>query len=269
MIFSKPLAFIRKDFLLDLSYRFDFALRAAGIFLSALIFFFIARLFGEAASPFLKDYGGDYFSFVLIGIAFSGYLSVGLNTFSISIRQEQMMGTLESILISPTRISTIIFSSSLWRFLSATLDTTIYLLLGFFCLGLKVGRVNIPGIIIILLLTILSFSTLGIISASFIIVFKRGDPVNWVLYNAFVFLGGVYFPVSILPPWARKISTLLPLTHSLRGLRHALLNGYSLGMLKNEILALLIFCIIMLPLSVLSFSFAVKRAKIDGSLAQY
>ncbi len=51
-----------------------------GVFFSVLTFFFIAKLFGKAAAPHLQEYGGDYFPFVLIGIAFSTFLGVGLGT---------------------------------------------------------------------------------------------------------------------------------------------------------------------------------------------
>jgi len=64
-------------------------------------FYFIAKLFGRAATPYLESYGGDYFSFVLIGIAFSDYLGVGLTSFAGIIREGQMLGTLEAMLITP------------------------------------------------------------------------------------------------------------------------------------------------------------------------
>jgi len=61
--------------------------------------------------------GGDYFSFVLIGIAFSDYLGVGLGSFAGTIREGQMLGTLEAMLVTPTRVHSIILFSSIWQFL--------------------------------------------------------------------------------------------------------------------------------------------------------
>ncbi len=52
-------------------------------------------------------------------------------------------------------------------------------------------------------------------------------------------------------------------------MRHALLQGYSLEALAPDLFALIIFSIVMLPLSMLAFRYAVKRVKIDGSLTQY
>ena len=55
------------------------------------------------------------------------------------------------------------------------------------------------------MLTLLSSAGVGILSASFIIYFKRGDPINFLLSGATTFLGSVFFPVEQLPDWAQGI----------------------------------------------------------------
>jgi ABC-2 type transport system permease protein len=128
---------------------------------------------------------------------------------------------------------------------------------------------NLFAAMIILILTIICFSGLGIISASFIMIFKRGDPVNWVFGSVSALLGGVFYPITVLPIWLRFFSYLLPITYSLRGMRLALLQGYSLSALTLEILALIVFSVLLLPLGIICFRYAVKKAKMDGSLTQY
>ncbi len=114
-----------------------------------------------------------------------------------------------------------------------------------------------------------SFSSLGIMSASFIMVLKKGDPLSWIFTNLSWLLGGVYFPIAVLPGWVQKFSYLLPITYSLEGMRLALLKGYTLRELLPSIIPLLIFTVIMLPVSMWVFKYAVKRAKVDGSLIKY
>ncbi len=116
LFLRKPLAFVYKDFLNESSYKFAFIMQIFGIFFSVLSFFFLSRLFGSAVSPYLEPYGGDYFSFVLIGIAFANYLQVSLRSFSSCIRNAQVMGTLEALLVTQTEIPTIILSSSIYSF---------------------------------------------------------------------------------------------------------------------------------------------------------
>ena len=114
-------------------------------------------MFSGIFVPYLQPYGGDYFSFVLIGIAFSGYQGVGLRSFSQAIRYEQVTGTLEIMLVTPTKISTILISSSLWRFLNTSINVLIYLLLGVILFGVNIAsNANFFAVFIILILTIIA-----------------------------------------------------------------------------------------------------------------
>jgi ABC-2 type transport system permease protein len=265
----KPWAFVRRDFGDAASYKLSFLMQFAGIFLSILTFFFLARLFGGVAVPYLKPYGGDYFSFVLIGIAFAGYIGVAQHSITGTISTAQEMGTLEALMVTQTGIPAILFSSSLSSFIWTTLRVIVYLLLGAVVFGLDMKGANIPAAVLILLLSITSLGSFGIISASFIMAFKKGDPLGWVFSSLSGFLGGVIYPIEVFPGWLQKCSYLLPITHSLKGMRLALLQGYSTAALLPYILALAGFTGVMLPFSLFVFQKAVKKAKMDGSLTQY
>ncbi|HDY69958.1 MAG TPA: ABC transporter permease [Actinobacteria bacterium] len=258
---------------METSYRFSFFLQFGGIFFSVVMFYFVSELIGSAPSvqQSLSRYGGNYFSFVLIGIAFSNFLSVGLGSFSSSIRGEQMMGTLEAMLVTPTRLSTIIISSSQWSFAFTSLRVGIYLLLGGLLFGVDFGDANVIPALAALLLTVIAFSSLGIISASFIMIFKRGDPIAWLISSTSTLVGGVFYPISILPDWLQKLSYLFPITYSLDAIRLSLLQGYGFANqeVTRDLAALVVFSVITLPVSLVIFRYAVRRAKKDGSLAYY
>ncbi len=266
---GKAAAFVRRDFLIELSYRLQFVLSGLGIFLSVLIFYYISKLFENAEIPYLAEYGGKYFPFVFLGITISGYLALALGSFSANIRKEQLAGTLEAMLVTPTKLSTIIISISLWNFIFNSISIFIYLLFGACIFGLDLTGANYLGAAIILILTIFSFSSIGIISAAFIIVFKRGDPIAWVMSLISGLFGGVYFPIDVMPESLQLVSYFIPITYSLRALRHALLKGYSFRMLIPDIAVLLIFCIVLFPLSILVFKYSARKAKSAGSLAHY
>jgi len=263
------LAFLRRDLSEEISYRVSFFLQLFSILVSAAVYYFIAILIGPSAQPYLEPYGGDYFAFVLIGVAFSGYFGVGLSGFSRSLRQAQTTGTLEAMLSTPTPISAIIVASSLWSYTITTLRVIVYLALGVGFLGLNLQGGNFLGALLVLLLTILAFSGIGILAASFIMVLKRGDPVTWVVEYLATLLGGVYYPISILPAWLQVLSALLPITYSLEAMRKILIQGASLSSLKVELLVLSLFAIVLLPLGINAFRFAVRRARQDGSLTHY
>ncbi len=100
-------------------------------------------------------------------------------------------------------------------------------------------------------------------------VLKQGDPINWAFSALSGLLGGVFYPITVLPQWLQMFSYILPITYSLNAMRLALLQGYSLEALAPDIIALMLFSVVMLPFSIMAFRYAVRRAKVDGSLTQY
>lgn len=265
----QALAFLKKDFLIESSYKLSFLFNIFAVLISILSYFFIDKLFGHRMVDYLEEFGVNYFSYVLLGMAFFSYIGVGLGSFSNRIHTEQMQGTLEAILLTPTKISTILFSMALWNLLFATVDMAIYITLGIFLFKIDFANINILSTFLILLLTITSFSSLGIISASFIMVFKRGNPLGWVISSLEGLIGGVYFPITVMPVWLQYVARLLPITYAIRAIQLAVYRGFTVTQLVKEIGFLLLFSCILLPLSFASFKYALKKARRQGSLLQY
>lgn len=269
MFFFRLAAFIRKNFLVNVSYRLFFVLNLLGAVASVLTFYFIAKMLGRGISPYLKEYHGEYFPYVLLGLAFYNYLSLSLKTFSVSLREEQVTGTLEAVFLAPLKIPVLIICLPCWDFIFNSLNAFFCLLFGIYFLGARFIAPNLPAVFLIISLTIISSFAVGIISAAFIMVFKRGDPVVWIISLVSGIFGGVYFPVSVLPEKLRFISHLLPITYSLEALRNAMIKGYGLRELLPAIAVLAMFCLVLLPSSILIFWFAVKKTKASGSLVYY
>jgi ABC-2 type transport system permease protein len=269
MLFKTLWAFLRRDAHIHTSYKLGFAIDLCGVFFQAATFYFVAKMFGQGASQHLAEFGGNYFAFVLIGIAFSTYQNVGLNSFSQSLRQEQFLNTLEPLLLTPITLPRFLLGSALWDFLYATVQVTLYLGLGVWVFGLKIPDANFGGAVVVLAVTLFAFMGLGIISAAFIMRFKRGNPVTWVMATASELLGGVFFPTTLLPQWLENISPYVPMTHALSALRKTLLNGAGIGGITHELLALGAFILLLWPLGVFMFWGALKHARADGTLGHY
>ncbi len=263
-----PLAFLKRDFFIAVSYRTAFALQVLYILASVPVFYFFGKLFASSDSSFLDRYDGNYFAFLLIGIAFLDYLSVSLRTFNQSMRDSQLMGTLEIVLLSPTSLTKVLIYSSLYVYVQTTVRFILYILVGLL-FGLDIQGANIPAAMLILLLSILSFASFGMISASLIVVIKRGEMLNILLSIASLILGGVMYPIELMPEFMQVLSKLIPITHGLEGMRLALLTGASTASLIPQLLILLLFAAVLLPLALTSFYLAVQYTKMTGTLAQY
>ncbi|MDO8527127.1 MAG: ABC transporter permease [Deltaproteobacteria bacterium] len=268
MFFKKAWAFLKRDMIEAFSYKVAFFFDLVGMVANILTFFFIAQLIGPAVVPQLQGYGG-YFPFVLIGIALAQFQSAAMNSFAGAIQKEQGHGTLEAILITPTSLAVIAFSGALWDLFFVFLKMVAYLAIGAIFFGIDLSRLNILAAVLILILTVTSLAGFGFFSAGFVLVFKRGDPINYFMNGFSRFLSGVYFPISVLPFWVQKCSWLIPWTYSLEAMRMALLEGKSVFELANPIISLILFSILFLPSGLLFFRWSVKQAKREGSLVFY
>ena len=265
----KAFAFLKKDFLLESSYGPSFLSNIFIVLISVAGYFFIDQLFGQKMVSHLEEFGVNYFSYVLLSMAFFSYVGMGLGSFASQISSEQTQGTLEAILLSPTKLSTLLFSMSLWNLFNAALEMGVYLLLGVFLFKINFSQVNIFSALVILLLTITSFSCLGILSASFTIAFKRGPPLSWLISNAEGLISGVYFPLTVAPLWLQVIAKFFPVTYAIRAIELAVYRNYSLTQLREEIFFLLLFSIFLMPLSLAVFRYSLKKARKDGSLGKF
>jgi len=133
--------------------------------------------------------------------------------------------------------------------------------------GFPLRSANWIAVCAVLLATLLAFSGLGILSASYVLLFKRGNPAKWLLIGLWGVAGGMLFPVTILPDWLQLIARLNPMTHALNAMRAALLGGAAFSDLLPAIEILLLFTLVLLPISVLVFSWTVRRTKITGTLS--
>lgn len=262
-------AFIKKDFLLEQSYGPALLFNIFGVLANVLSYYFIDKLFGNAVAGELKEFGVNYFAYVLLGMAFFSYIGAGIGSFSERLYSEQVQGTLESIVFCPVSTGTLLASFALGNLLIATIDVLIYILLGAFLFNIDFSAANILSVAVVLLLTIVSFSSLGILSAGFIMVFKRGNPLAWLINTLEGLLGGVYFPIAVLPMWLQFLTKFLPITYAIRGMQLAVYKGATIAQLYKEILFLLFFSVVLLPLSVSSFRYALKKTRKDGTLSQY
>jgi ABC-2 type transport system permease protein len=269
VVLRKVLAFFLRDFLEEMSYPLAFVMRWGSILFKLVTFYFLGKLVAGALLPQLAPYGNSYFPFVMLGLALASFQGVALTAISSNVLYGMYTGTLEAMLVTRTSLSTIVFASMLYQFSSALLEILLYLGFSFLFFGVSLGQANLPATAVLLALALLSHLPIGILSAGFILIFKRGDPVTPILGHVSVLLGGVYFPLQVLPTWVQIAAQFLPFTHALEGLRQAVLNGKGVGELGPQVAILSAFAVVLLPLSLAFFAWTVRQAKRLGTLSQF
>jgi ABC-2 type transport system permease protein len=268
ILWRRVRAFVARDFSQTLSYRMDFLMRMLQVVIIVTALFFISYVFSGRVSGNYKQWENPFAAWIM-GFAMMSYFSCGFSSLSNAIRTEQMQGTLENVLMTPIKVPTMIVASSAWEFIQATFFALFYLFLGWFFFGLRFQG-NLFLAFLFLILTALVLHCVGILSASFTLVFKRGDPFGAILATGSFLFSGVLFPTQALDSGVLNgISCALPMTYGVDGIRRVLIEGQTWRQVSTPFFMLLIFLAGLLPFSLVIFDGALRRAKRDGSLIQY
>jgi ABC-2 type transport system permease protein len=261
-------AFLRRDWITARSYRFAFALQIVQSLLELSLFFFLAKLVSGPAVGAKVDASGGYFPFVIVGLALMELVTVGLTSFALNLRRDQMTGTLEALMVTPAPQAFVIMASAAYDFVRAIGLGLLTLILGVvvFGLDLSLDAHSIGILAIAFPATLLFFAGVGVALASATIVFKKAEVLVSFMTLGLALFSGVYFPIGVLPPVLEGLAHASPLTWALDAVRAALVGGH---VPAAELILLPAAGIAALPLSLIVFRRALDHARRAGSLAQY
>lgn len=261
------IAFLARDIRIALSYRVGFVLTLLSAGAGVVAIYFLSRAVGGNVSA-LAEYGGSYFDYAVIGLVVTNFMAAGTASGSQKVREAQLTGTLEMMIVSPNRPAVILLGSALWNHAFALVSTTTMLVVAA-ALGMDFSQVNVPAAALAFLTAVISFNALGLVSAAVVLAIKQGDPVTWIISGASALLAGVLYPTTVLPDQLRALAQLLPLTHALELIRRSVSTGASLTELAGPFTALLILAVSLAVLGTLALSAALEIARRDGTLSQY
>lgn len=258
--------FFWRDLSIARTYRTVFVFEAIEALFGAAMFYYIARFVDTPGLQSALPQGGSYFAFSLVGFVFLDYLNAALDTYDRSLEEARDSGTLEHLLVTQTSLPVFVAGSAIYPFAATTLRIVVYVAWAAALFHFPLNNANWLSVFTVLLVTLLAFSGLGILSASYLLIFKRGNPAKWFFLGISSVAGGMLFPVSILPDWLQLVARFNPVTYALEAMRAALLGGASLAELWRPIAILLLFALVLLPVSMFTFAWSLRRTKITGTL---
>jgi ABC-2 type transport system permease protein len=260
-------AIARRDVKTESSYKLRYATRVFEVAITGVVVFNLSKLVVDA--PALAKYGGDYFDFAMVGLAVMSVARLGIGTFNQNILREQSIGTMEVLLSTPTPISVLLAGSFVFPMLLTVIDLVLYFGFGLGVFGNGLRVIGVLYAIPLLVLTLASFCAFGIVSASLLVLIKRGDPLTAPFTLLTSILSGALFPVSTFPAVVQALARAFPAYYGITGLREALLTSSGWSDILPDLLVLTAFDVVLLPLSVNVFSRALAAARRSGTLANY
>ena len=262
-------AFVRRDFLVAWSYRLSFLTGFLSLIGGALVFYFVGLMVDPASIPPVDGKQVSYLEFAVVGMALGGFLHLGLERVSAALRNEQLMGTLESLLSTPTTPATVQVGSVLFDLIFIPVRMTILLttLALVFGLGLQVD--GVPQALVILIFFMPFVWGLGILAAAITLTFRRGAGMVALAVAGLTLVSGLYFPVDLLPGWLTTVSEANPLAIAAESLRESLLGDANWSTIGADIAILTPLAIVSFLLGMAAFKFALRRERRLGTLGAY
>ena len=265
VLLDKLAAILRRDLLTALRYRRGFVLTAAGALAELAAFYYLARAIG----PGFRPDGTGYFPFLVVGTGLYTFLLMSINAFLITVQEAQQTGTLEVLMTTATPPHVLVILSAFSAFGRNTIQLLFYLAAGFLLVRDPFAHPNLLGALVIFVLSVAVAASLGLLAAALQIASQKGSAIIWLLGSGAWFVTGTLFPVTTLPPPLRVVAQVIPITHSLNAMRMALLQGTGFAGLTPEVAILAVFCAVLLPFSLLIFSYTLHRARLEGTLSFY
>jgi ABC-2 type transport system permease protein len=262
-------AFLRRDFLVAWSYRMSFVMDWLSLVVQTGLFYFVGKMVDGSKLPVYGGTRATYLEFVAIGIAVGGFVAVALVRVATGIRSEQMMGTLESLLMTPTAPSTIQLGAVAYDLVYVPIRTAAFLVIVTLAFGLDLQASGIFPALVTLLFFIPFAWGLGVIAAAAILTFRRGDGVVGFGTMVMALASGAYIPLSVLPHWISQLADVNPMAIAVQGMRDALLGGTGWAHVGSDVLMLAPMSAVSLGIGVLLFRVALRRERRKGTLGQY
>jgi ABC-2 type transport system permease protein len=262
------LALLRAGWLAALSYRVNLLFSVLGLGLMLLPVYFVAPALQPVAAASIQSEGGEYFGFLVIGLAVLTVVTTTLTALPVTIGSNIGSGTLETMLATPARLPAVLLGLIGYDMTWSLLKALLLIVLGV-TLGVSIHIAGIPLALLAFALTLLAYLGLGLGLAAMILTIRTIGPLSSGLIAGSALLGGVYYSTSVIPSWVQQLSLVVPLTYGLRLMRQALLSPTGALDPAGDLGPLALLASIFLLVGATAFGYGLGHARREGSLGQY
>lgn len=164
---------------------------------------------------------------------------------AVVINFELRLGSFERLLLAPISLPAVLFGKVFGGVIFGLMMTVVVTLGSVLALGLF--HVNMLFLALIIVLSLLVFSSFGALLCVLVKeVFEAQTLLNFPRF-VMIFLSGVVYPVSAMPPVLQFIAYLMPLTYTVDGLRRSFSLSLSTIVFVDTLVLVGFFIIFILP----------------------
>jgi ABC-2 type transport system permease protein len=198
-----------------------------------------------------------YIEFLLPGLIALSVMQMSVFSVAFLFTQYKEKGVLKRILATPMKPFQFVAANAITRLIVSVVQAFIFIIA-----GLVLFHAHVVGSYWLLLLCVI-LGALMFLGLGFSIsgLAKTVDSVpaiaNLVVFPM-LFLGGTFFSIDNMPAWLRAVAQFLPLTYFSTALREVMTKGAGILDIWPDILAMVIWGVILITLATITFRFQEK-----------
>ncbi|MCP5097028.1 MAG: ABC transporter permease [Chloroflexi bacterium] len=178
----------------------------------------------DAGANFAANTGTEnYVAYLLIG---SNVFTIVSNAFwhiAYWVRFEQETGTLEAIYITPTNSTTLAAGVAVYSAIRGVGSAVVAYLIGCLIFGVNPLQGDILLALLFIFVGLIPLYGITFLFGALVLKVKESNALIGFMQWGISFLMGIFFPVTVLPPFLRFIAQLFPPTWMVNGVRSSLL----------------------------------------------
>ncbi len=200
----------------------------------------------QAAAIFEANTGtGNYVGFMIIGASAFTIVSYAFWHIAYWLRWEMETGTLEALYLTPTSRLWVAMGTAIYSVTRSLVSSLIAYFLGSWVLGVNPFQGELLLALVFIFVGVIPLYGFALLFGALVLKLKEANALINVMQWGVSLLMGIFFPISIFPPFMRFLALLFPPTWMTNGVRSALLGvGYFFGEWYLDLAMLWVFLFI-------------------------
>ncbi|MDU3373984.1 MAG: ABC transporter permease [Enterococcus casseliflavus] len=179
-------------------------------------------IFGKMIGGRIGDMGGfSYMEFIVPGLIMMSAITSSYANVSSSFFSQKFQKNIEELLVAPVPTHIIIWGFVVGGLGRSILVGSLVTLISLFFVPLHVNSWLI--VIVTLLMTAILFSLAGLINGVFAQSYDDVSIIPTFVLQPLTYLGGVFYAISMLPPFWQAVSKINPIVYMISGFRYGFL----------------------------------------------
>jgi ABC-2 type transport system permease protein len=207
-------------------------------------------------------------AYTVVSIAASTFVTNAQYYIGQVLDEERLEGTLISLFLAPCPRLSWLTGFALGGLLETFLAAAGAVIFGHVAFGVQLDP-NYPALILTFTLFLASLWGLGFVFSALGLILKRSNDLANLVDPFLFLLGGILYPVALLPLWLQIPARVLPLGYGMQALASATLHHASITDLAPQLLPLAGFAVVLPIIGIQAFSWIERRVRQRGDLELY